>query len=353
MSRFLYSLWLISLAFFLLISGCSTPPPPEEPREPAWQPSEQDTRGIVEEAWRHDLYVFEKLEGEEGFEADGFEEAHEWLVEADDHLSEGSYSQAFILGTKSLSAFRTIVQRFTTTQLIPEMEGALVSIEKIVEEDADNPLKEFMPTLSSMLDNARQFDNEEQIDILDKIQQDLQEFRQLQVIIHDQDILKILGAVSFSAGKFELSEKGKDELEELAEEIVASINEKSQQFSDYTLFVTFKVVGYTDQQSFLPGTRLVKTLIKGFEEQFPDDRLEHRRFLNQRLSELRAAAASQYLQELIEANTQQVSNIEIRSEVIGFGEEIPPGFSLNYSAEHSIDDPRRRICKIYSYVIAR
>ncbi len=120
-------------------------------------------------------------------------------------------------------------------------------------------------------------------------------------------------------------------------------------YPDKNVTIRIKAVGYTDEVSFREGTNLVKTLIAGFENIVPISGIERRKFLNQRLSSLRAQTIGDYFRNLIVQSEQQFQKVFVEQDIQGKGEELPP----DVNAPYPISDPRRRICKIYSYVIAK
>jgi hypothetical protein len=91
----------------------------------------------------------------------------------------------------------------------------------------------------------------------------------------------------------------------------------------------------------------VKKLIEGVErENIPRGYPEKRKFLNQRLSAFRARTVSEYLVQLL---VQQNRQGQVEQEISRLGEELPPSITAPYP----IEDARRRICKIYEYVVGQ
>lgn len=210
-------------------------------------------------------------------------------------------------------------------------------------------IKKFLPELDATLDYAEQIQHDsktiEDVRAIDH----LSEATEMTEDIKGNILLTLNSDFSFSLGKYELSGEGKAELDRLIEKIIQTKEEYLLQYPDKNVTIKIKVISYTDEASFRKGTALVEELIEGFEQNAPQDGIERRKFLNQHLSILRAKTIGEYVQQRILEAEERDSDVSIEQEIIGKGEEIPPGINPPYPAR----DPRRRICKIYSYVIAR
>ena len=109
-------------------------------------------------------------------------------------------------------------------------------------------------------------------------------------------------------------------------------------------------MGYTDETGFRDGSPLIETLIAQCSDIRTQTGARQRQSLNTCLSELRAKTISEYLFLLLSSQIPELNtNVFIEQEVEGKGEEIPPGVAAPYRTK----DEHRRICKVYSYVIAR
>ena len=279
-----------------------------------------------------------------------YQEAEEKLVEAETFLnSPDKQEKALSPAQASLSASQRMLKYFYSNTISPLARKAQAEIEKITAEDPDNPLKDFLPTINDLLAYSDKLESGQNVIALDRVINDLTD---VLVIKHNADRnvnVTLLSDVSFDSGKYDLSEAGKRLLSEFFERVIAEQKEELRQYTGKVLTMKIRVLGYTDQQGFRKGTELIKALAKDVEAQVPQAAAAQRQFLNQRLALFRAATLCEYIQQFI---AQKDASILIEVEKIGRGEEFPPGVSKD-SAAGSPNDARRRICKIYSYVLIR
>jgi outer membrane protein OmpA-like peptidoglycan-associated protein len=308
----------------------------------------QEVQQAVSDA-RANYQVVESLEVEDTY-LDDYREARDKLFEAEKYLeSDYNKDKALPPARQSLSASQRILKHFYRSTITPLARTAKAEIEKITEEDPDSPLQDFLPTLNELLDYSEKIESgEQEVVALSRVIEDLEDVINIKHNV-DKDVKTTLGSdVSFDTGKYELSDNGKQILKEFFERIIAEQKEELGQYIGKTVTMKIKVVGYTDQQGFRKGTNLVKVLLEGVEEEYQalKQPVEKRKFLNQRLSLFRARTIGEYIRQII---AQADPRIYIEQEIVGRGEEVPPG--VPPSQQRS--DPRRRICKIYSYVIAK
>jgi hypothetical protein len=81
----------------------------------------------------------------------------------------------------------------------------------------------------------------------------------------------------------------------------------------------------------------------------PEAQPARRRFLNQRLSELRAKMIGEYITQMLKQAQQGTPPPQIQQDLVGLGEELPAGLKSPYP----LSDPRRRICKVNAYIMKR
>jgi hypothetical protein len=157
--------------------------------------------------------------------------------------------------------------------------------------------------------------------------------------------------IFFDEGKYtlsDLSEAGKRIVREIAEGLVAIINDYAETYPGRPVTITIKTVGYADQLGFREETDLTKGLVKGVEDELPQHQPVRRKFLNKRLSLFRARSINEAIQHLVvfsETVNKEV-RLNIQPEIEGKGEELPPGVHAPYPEA----DQRRRICRISNIV---
>jgi hypothetical protein len=152
--------------------------------------------------------------------------------------------------------------------------------------------------------------------------------------------------VSFGGGEYKLSDEGKQSLQEFIERTFENKKNFIDQYPGEAVIIKIKTIGYTDEIRVIPESDLYKELIKGVEDEIPDELDKIWGVLNQRLSEFRAREIAEYIKQHIRETVPENSLLQLEFEPFGRGQEIPPGVNPPYPK----DDPRRRICKIYSYV---
>ena len=337
---------ILILGFLLGMFGCASAPAPEV------RPERPGVQELLETSWLYHDYIAEQLIAGEEYEQAQFEKASEWLMNADSYFVKNELTKAQTLAAKSLKVFQQILGNFEKTTYAPGLETTLKELEQLIAYDPDTPLIEFLPELRHMLNNA----DEQQEKItrgeernLDQMRDDIEQFRQLQQIISEGErVEQEIGDVSFETGAYALSGDGKLLLEHFADEIIEMIAARRETFPDKVIRVKVKVVGYTDDQGFLQNSPLARRLLDEAGREKPADRKERDTLLNVLLSEKRAKIISAYLTERIEKGLQETAQISIEQDSQGKGNSIPPAIEAPYPKK----DARRRISRIYSYVIA-
>jgi outer membrane protein OmpA-like peptidoglycan-associated protein len=319
----------------MALSGC----PPQS------GPGLVETEEKVEEARDH-VETVERMK--EDYYSD-FMEAQSELENAEDKLEKRKIPDAYMSATKSLEASKRILKKFYLDTVTKAVETVKAEIKETTENDPDNPLKDFLPQLDEMLEYAERIQSGQEevslVKIRDYTEQTAHIVDSKQKFVEE----KIESDISFDLGKYDLSETGKAALQRIVNKIIASKEENLSQYSDKTVNIKITVIGHTDEVGFREGTKLVKALINGFEDLVPQSGVDRRRFLNQRLSALRAKTIGDYFKEHILQTGEDNPRILIELDIVGKGEDLPP----DVLPPHPTSDPRRRICKIYSYVIAR
>lgn len=326
--------WLIGLIIFagLCCTGC---PGSIDPLEIA------RTKETLEEAQKEFVAV-EELDAMPQYEPQ-YLEAHENLQQAWTYFDQTRLTEAYLSALKSLKASRQILKDYFLKKA-KQAEETKAEIEIIQQKDPDTPLKDLLPQLDEILKYADLVREEKIEPSPDIVIEFSKRTDQIDTIKRTIAQATLESDFSFDPGQYELNDKGKEKLQQFAAKILRQKNEHLVLYPDKTVVVRIKTVGFTDEVPFREGTSLVKKLIEGFESVVPDSGIDRRRFLNQRLSSLRARTITDYFNRQIND-----PRIVIEQDIVGKGEELPP----DVPPPHPISDPRRRICKIYSYVIAK
>ncbi len=337
------TLIIVLIALVWLTGGCAP-----SVQDPVAEPtvSEQEVRSVLDRA-RENFELLRTLSMNDRY-TDEYQEAAQTLQEAETLLESNLRDDAFTSAQKSLEASQNVLKQFYQESIVASAQGTKTKIEDILAEDPDSALQDFIPKLNDILDYSEEIERGQQMVDLEKLLEDIEKVEQIE---HDTEthISQTLESdISFGPGKYVLSPEGKQALEESHTEFITTIKEYKTQYPEKLLLIKIKVVGHTDSTGFKSGTRLVEELSEGIED-LPVQYPERGQVLNQRLSEFRARTISEHLEQFIREEIGDASRIEIEQEIIGLGEEIPKGLPGPYGYQ----DPRRRICKIYTYITAR
>jgi len=321
-----------------LMAGCE--PPPQEP-------DFYKTQEMVETAKAQaDTAVVLDSEGQYRLDV---QQAKTGAVEAETKLNLRRLSEAYASAMSSLQASKRVFKQFYLDRVARLAEQSKQAIEIEIQKDPDTPLKNLLPDLDRILDVASLLANGQTEISPEMLTADLTVAVQTENIIEGITKGKMESDFSFEPGKYALSTQGTAYLRKIVEQIAGQIQGLQRDYPDKTIAVEIKVVGYTDEQPFREGTNLIKELTAGVESLAPQQGAARRQFLNQRLSQFRAQRISDDFKRLLAGAMRLSAQVDIHEEVIGQGEQIPDGVFAPYPEF----DPRRRICKIYSYVIAQ
>lgn len=310
-------------------------------------PTLDETKNQIEEAEQH-LEAVARLEAQRTYPQE-FTDAQNDYFKAEEHLKAARLKEAYMAAAKSLRTSQKILKKFYLDTIAVLAQKAKIEIQQIVKDDPDSSLKDLIEPLDEITDYAEKIENDQEIVALNTVINHLD--RVIQIAYNARvNVKETMADVSFEQGQYHLSPEGKRLLEGgLFAQIMTGIQEYLNQYPGRTIEIKIKVVGYTDEMGFKEGTTLIQELIKEVEDQVPNDKDERKKFLNQRLSEFRATTIADYLEQLILKSGQANSRVQIEKEIIGRGEEIPPGVEPPYPPS----DPRRRICKISSYITTK
>ncbi len=330
------------IALLLLLAGCVGPPLKYEYFE---------TEEKVDEARKHVITIEQFNAGGEFVPDEAI--ARTELSEAEINLRHRKLNEAYISAANSIEASKRVLRDFYVSRIATLVEDLKEDIEEAQRVDPDTPTADFLKELDNMLEYARHIQKNPQAVKLDIVVSYTEQAVQVKKLVDGMVQKQLESDISFALGKYTLSKQGKTALKIIATSIVGIKEEYLKLYPDKTIVVGIKVVGYTDTSGFREGTNLVKNLTRGFEFAAPQSGVERRRFLNQRLSQLRAENIGEYFRDLVLQSEPLPARIMIESNFEGKGEKLPPGLSVTYSSSASVEDKQRRICKIYSYVIAR
>ena len=340
MKRIAYS--VICVGIIALFAGCASPPVSEESPPPV--PLE-----VIEETlqWaRENFKTVDALDVQDVYPLE-YRDAQENLLLAENAFQGERYEEAYLSALESLAASQRIVRQFYGETVAVSAQEAKDEIESILAEDPESPLQEFLPTLSEILDYSEEIEGSQQEIDITRVLTDFEKVTEIGQSAQKAIKYTVESDISFASGEYRLSEQGKLAIEEHCLTIIRVKEELKQRYPDRNIIITINIVGYTEQVDFREGTNLLKLLTEGIEPQeIPKTKLGQRKFLNRRLSEFRVRSIGErrlgYFQ-------QHAPDVQVTYEGIGVGEEIPLGVSEPYP----LIDPRRRICKIYTYVLIR
>lgn len=287
------------------------------------------------------LDIVKKTEARELY-PDDFKEAEEKLNRAN-ALSESWFKSqdAYAYALESIEVSKKIMKKLLIGQIRSGVEKVREEVEK---KGRDTALKNMIPKLTGVLKYIDSVaENKEDVNVAKFVEiKDESDDAQRRKECTVDGIMK--DDVSFNQGKYKienLPEHGIQVLNQFARKSVEAKNSCLEKVPGSEVVIIISSFGYTDAQPFQEGTKLIEKLEEN--NKCPQESIERRKCLNQRLSELRAAVIGEYIRKKI-AESDSVIRVET-GEFIGRGEEIPQGVE-----NPSEDDPRRRICIIESSV---
>lgn len=337
MQRFSQRSTVLLFTIFALIAGCAA------------KIQKEVVESTLEQA-RLNIQAIEEVEDASQLYPNDIQEARSKYDEAKKSFQEGKIDKSYLDALASLTISQRIVEQIYSHIIEPSVQMVKAEIESKIAQDPSTPLKDFIPELNKILERTEKIKAGQQPPSLAEFLNDFTGIEQIKTITRQDERKTLAGDVSFAKGKYELSEEGKIILQGVAQNIIALIEERTNEYHGRTIFVKITVSGYTDQLGFHEGTDLVRELLEGVTEPIPQKGTDERRkLLNRRLSEFRARTISEHLREIILTAKQGLMRLKIELEIIGLGEKTPEDVLPPYPKE----DARRRICRIYRYVSAR
>ncbi len=199
--------------------------------------------------------------------------------------------------------------------------------------------------LSEILDYSEGIDASRQDFDLARVLADFENVTEISQHAQNTAQRTLESALAFESGEYKLSDRGKAAIEEYCREALTLRQEVADVYPEHDVLVHMNIVGYSDPVDFKEGTNLLKILTVDIDPQtIPQAEVELRQFLNRRLSEFRVAAVGKFVQQYFH-DTQPEIRFELHG--TGLGEEFPP----DVSPPEIFPDPRRRICKMYTYIL--
>lgn len=326
-----YVIMLIVIVIMLI--GCG--PAVQQP-----SPLELEIQDTMERA-RHNLDVIEQLQVQDKYALD-FREAEKELITAEKYLQENRHDQAYIAALNSLAATQRVFRLLYQERASQE---ARQEIRTIMLDDPNNPLRDFLPLLNELLDYAERIESGRKTIDFTKVFDDLENVARIGDEARSMSKMMVT-EVNFAPGSYDISDTEKHILKNFSQALISDKQKFEKLFFDTTFMVKTKIVGYADQLDFREETNLLALLPDDIIAQIPQHPAERRQFLNLWLSEFRAKTISLDLKQRFLQMAPEMSPSQINQETMGLGEEIPPEVLPPYP----IQDPRRRVCKIYGYV---
>ena len=330
----------VILLLILMLAGCSL-----VSKEPSLL--QQEIQNTLKQA-RDNLNAVERVQAQELYPYD-YQEAHNGLIEAENALKENRHDQAYLAALRSVAASQRIFRQLYRDVIIPSAREAQTKMGAATDDNPNSALLEFLAILNDILDYSDKIESGQRIIDPTQIVKDYNTVKQL-----GQDAQTTTGKILttetvFEPGKYDLSDEGKNILKEFCGNLIANKHTYITLYPNKPVIIHLKVVGYADQMDFRGGTNLIEELMKDASHPRPGSPAARRQFLNQRLSELRARTTAEYLKQFITQTDLENPQAQVEEELLGLGEDIPPGVSPPYP----LSDPRRRICKIHAYVTGR
>ncbi|SEH05596.1 OmpA family protein [Candidatus Venteria ishoeyi] len=242
-------------------------------------------------------------------------------------------------------------QEKTIVELEADVQSTLYRVREKVEINPDSALQGSISALDSILEytdnvksNPGKFSSDKINDYIHKIN----------IINENMDRLSDLTLqmdISFPLGTYKLknlAKKGQQKSNELVEKMIFSIHKLVEKYPEKAMKIMIKTTGYTDETGILPGSRLERELDKAMTAPVSRNIIKRRQQYNQMLSQFRANTLSQYVKQRLQQQLPTVYNVEIQTEIVGRGEQLPSQKKIHRPYKNT--DSRRRICVISPFI---
>jgi len=275
------------------------------------------------------------------------EESEAYLTKAEKHWKARRSKWAYESAVESFLLSKKILRQVYVSEIVPLAEKTLPLIEEKVASDPENPLKSFIPKLQEIISLSEQIQKGSEITEIHRLVEEARTTTMdSQLGYQTQQDEEIESDVTFAFGKYELSSKGMDRIQEMTtEDIMPARRQYVEGNQGKTPNTYIHINGYTDEAGFIEKGPLFRELTEDVND-LPEQLEERRKFLNERLSMFRARK----IQRQIEKTYIQTEGADALDHVIitisGRGEAYPYP-PENVHPPYRRKDPRRRICKIY------
>ncbi len=248
-------------------------------------------------------------------------------------------------------AFLTTEQRSQVDELHEDTLKTIVRVESKTENTPESALNDSLIALQTILAYT-----EEVINDPAGFNAATMENYDLKIRIINENInrikdLTLATDISFPRGTYKLfniSRDAQDRLDELSMTVAKTIVELSSQYSDHTINLIVKTVGYTDQTVVLANTQLAEKITAELAgDEIPKGRVERRKTFNRVLSSYRAESLTKYIVQQVTKEIGSTHTFTVEKIVIGKGEEQP---GKKGRKPYSAKDKRRRVCVVSPFV---
>lgn len=266
-------------------------------------------------------------------------EAEAELNAARDAMDRKDYDTATRKSARSRSVSQAVIKAYYLETVGTLAERARNRLTQALREDADRPLDIALAEMTIVADRASAVANDWHLVALDQVLDDLKQVLDITETLDWRWEKKFQTDRIFIGGD-ELTVHG-------AEMIRLFLDQVSHDLKGMTAptdrRLRIRVTGYTDLLDFGKDTPLVRRLLQEAPAVPDASGAARRRFLNRRLSVFRGEAVAREVNAYFDRHPP---GLPLHVEVIGNGEQIPPGLSPPYP----VSDPRRRICKLHLIV---
>lgn len=280
----------------------------------------------------------------EDFNQSKFATANKFLTNSREFLKIGDKTNALKFAKQSFEEASEILKEFYQhKEFKNKIKATINDIESKVKNDPLTPLNFLIPKLDNIIHDIEQFDILQKTAPLEKVLKGINEYINVRNVLDTYEEIRLESDVSFNLGEFSLSKAGMSILNEYVKRIHGHITKMKRLHSDNILTIKIKTIGYTDMVNFRKDSPFISLLFK--DENIPKSTIIRRKFLNKHLSQKRSETVNNYIKKSILKKSERYENIEIKQEIQGRGEELPPKISSPKKK-----DNRRRICIIYSHI---
>ncbi len=246
-------------------------------------------------------------------------------------------------------SFLSMQEKATLANLEVNADQTLAKIQARLQETPESSLEDSVYVLNTILDYAGTVQKDPKQFSADKIEEYNLKISIINANMNRFKDLTLQTDVSFPPGRYhlaDLSPVGQQACTQLAEKVVATIQDLQQQYAQYPLRITIKTIGYTDATPFIEGTSLVQEIRAQLTELAPAGEARRAQY-NQVLSQFRAESLNNFFVEHLKQKLPDMSNINVLPKIVGQGEKLP---SDKAEPKYRAQDDRRRITIVSPYV---